>query len=125
MMQGEPVDHAAPWQVEVLRNDLGSADEKVSSIKLNGTPIGSCNPDGGDYDCTFYNCPSGSLTKTTYTPTGTTINVELVYTGHSHDSCIDCLLVTEACLQATRMIVTATQAVGSAAERTQWLTGQL
>ena len=114
MMQGEPVDHAAPWQVEVLRNDLGSADEKVSSIKLNGTPIGSCNPDGGDYDCTFYNCASSNhqgqsrLTKTTYTPTGTTINVEMVYTGHSHDSFIDCLLVTKACLQATRMIVTAT-----------------
>ena len=124
MMQGEPVDHAAPWQVEVLRNDLGEANEKVTSIKLNGTPIGSCNPDGGDYDCTFYNCAS-ALSQTTYTPTGTTINVELVYTGHSHDSFIDCLLVTKACLQATRMVVTATQAVGSAAKRTQWLAGQL
>lgn len=70
--------------MEVLRNDLGGDDEKVSDIKFDGVSIGSCNPDGGDYDCTFYNCQS-ALTETTYTPASSTINVELVYTGHSHD----------------------------------------
>ena len=43
--------------VEILRNDLGDWGEEVSDITLDGTSIGGCNPDGGDHDCTFFNCP--------------------------------------------------------------------
>ena len=43
--------------VEILRNDLGDWGEEVSYITLDGTSIGGCKPDGGDYDCTFFNCP--------------------------------------------------------------------
>jgi hypothetical protein len=71
-------------KVEILRNDLGGAHERVSSIKLDGTTVGSCNPDGGDYDCTFYDCES-AVTQKRYTPASNTIDVELIYTGHSHD----------------------------------------
>ena len=70
--------------MQVLRNDLGDAGEDVSGVTFNGQSIGACNPDGGDYDCTFYNCNS-ELTMSTYTATSDTINVDLTYTGHSYD----------------------------------------
>ena len=66
----------------------------MSSIKFDGVSIGSCNPDGGDYDCTFYDCES-ALTETTYTPTSNMINVELIFTGHSKDC--DCDTATWDC----------------------------
>ena len=34
--------------VEILRNDLGSASERVTAIRIDGVDIGGCNPDGGD-----------------------------------------------------------------------------
>lgn len=83
-------------KVEVLRNDLASASEYVSAITFDGSSIGSCNPDGGDYDCTFYNCAS-TLSSTTYTPTSTTIAVVLTFVGHSHDC--DCDTTTWQCSQ--------------------------
>ena len=48
-------------QFEILRNDLGSAAEKVKNVMVGDdggtlTDLGSCNPDGGDYDCTFFDC---------------------------------------------------------------------
>ena len=43
-------------KIEVLRNDLGSSEEKVSNIAFDGVTIGDCNPDGEDYDCTFFDC---------------------------------------------------------------------
>ena len=45
-------------KVEILRNDLGSASERVTAIRVDGVDIGGCNPDGGDYDCTFFDCGS-------------------------------------------------------------------
>ena len=49
--------------VEVLREDLGSSSERYDAIRLgdsghNLINIGGCNPDGGDYDCTFFEYPS-------------------------------------------------------------------
>ena len=44
-------------KVEILRNDLGGSSEKVQDITLDGISIGGCNPDGNDFDCTFFNCP--------------------------------------------------------------------
>jgi len=70
--------------VEVLRNDLGSDSERVSAIQFDGTSMGDCNPDGGDYDCTMYDCAS-TLSSMYYTATASTIAVELTFTGHSHD----------------------------------------
>ena len=43
-------------QMEVLRNDLSDPSEKVAAVTLDGAAIGGCNPDGGDYDCTFCEC---------------------------------------------------------------------
>ena len=45
---------------EVLRNDMGSASEKLASITLDGVqmlPRGGCNPPGSDYSCDFWTCP--------------------------------------------------------------------
>ena len=43
-------------KVVVMRTDTNYRDEKVSDIKINGRSIGGCNPDGEDYECTFYDC---------------------------------------------------------------------
>ena len=71
-------------KVEVLRNDLGGEAEKVSQIALNGNNIGNCNPDGGDYDCTFFDCSSTLLSKSISSTTGS-VDVSLTYQGHSWD----------------------------------------
>merc|ERR1712193_25117 len=68
--------------VEVLRSDLGSSDEYVSDITLEGKSLGSCNPDGNDYDCTFYRCPNtGKVTG----PSDGKFDVNMQFRGHSHD----------------------------------------
>ena len=69
--------------MEVLLNDLGDAGEKVSGVTFNGHSIGGCNPDGGQYNCTFYNC-ARELTSRNYTATSDTINVDATYLGYSH-----------------------------------------
>ena len=65
--------------VEILRCDLGGAGEKVQDITLDGRSIGECNPDGGDYDCTFFNCP---ISANVVSQTGI-IAVNMDFTGHS------------------------------------------
>ena len=54
--------------VEILRNDLASSSEKVQDITLDGISIGGCNPDGSDYDCTFFNCPITSASVVSQGP---------------------------------------------------------
>ena len=71
-------------KVEVLRNDLGSSDEKVSRIALNGREMGYCNPDGGDMDCTFFDCSTTLLYKHISSPSGLLV-AALRYQGHSRD----------------------------------------
>jgi len=68
--------------VEILRNDLGSSGERVQDITLDGSSIGGCNPDGGDYDCTFYNCPMPSATVMSQTGN---VEVNMVFHGQSWD----------------------------------------
>lgn len=70
--------------VEVLRNDLGSHSEKVTKITLDDVIIGDCNPDGGDYDCTFYNCKQSINDILVSSETGS-ILVALTYQEHSWD----------------------------------------
>ena len=46
---------------QVLRNDMGSTSEKLSSITMDGVQIlskGDCNPPGHDHDCDFWTCPT-------------------------------------------------------------------
>ena len=69
-------------KVEILRNDLGGRNERVTDITLDGRSIGGCNPDGGDYDCTFFNCPITPVTVVSQTGT---IDVVMYFTGHSYD----------------------------------------
>ena len=71
-------------KVEVLRNDLGSSSEKVSRIALNGRTIGDCNPNGGDYDCTFFDCSLTLSTKQISSSDGSIV-ASLTFQGHSRD----------------------------------------
>lgn len=79
--------------VEILRNDLASRkpNEYVKSIKLDGYEMGECQPDGGDYDCTFYKC---NMSKIINSKTGI-INATLIFFGHSRDC--DCNTTTWQC----------------------------
>ena len=81
-------------KIEVLRNDLGDFSEKVSSIALNGEFIGDCNPDGGDYDCTFFDCARTLSTKRISSINGS-IFASLTYHGYSWDC--DCNKETWQC----------------------------
>jgi hypothetical protein len=80
-------------QMEVLRNDLSSADEKVVDVKLDGSSIGGCNPDGADYDCNFFKCPQSA--ETYQLATSANINVDMEFVGHSKDC--DCDTSTWQC----------------------------
>ena len=71
--------------VEVLQNGLANADAKVSKIRLNGENIGTCNPDGSDTDCTFYDCDS-FLTAKVFSSNSETLTFKLDYVGNS-ESC--------------------------------------
>ena len=68
--------------VEILRNDLGDNDEWVKSINVGGTGMGSCYPDGGDYDCTFFQC--SQIAFITSNSAGQA-PVTMVFHGHSWD----------------------------------------
>ena len=80
-------------QVEILRNDLGSGPpgEWVPAIYVGSTNIGSCAPDGGDYDCTFFTCPLSFV----FTAATSTVALSIDVTGHSWDC--DCDMALWAC----------------------------
>ena len=81
-------------KIEVLRNDLESDDERVSKITIDGVEVGDCNPDGGDYDCTFFNCQD-SLQYQVVSSINGSISVAFTYEGHSWDC--DCNKETWTC----------------------------
>ena len=77
-------------KIEVLRNDLGSRDKRVRSIKIDGKEVGkkssyACNPDGGDYDCTFFDCKSQITDNLVVTAGSSAIKLALDFVGHSWD----------------------------------------
>ena len=71
-------------KLEVLQNDLADSDEKVSRIEIDGKNIGECNPTGGDFDCTFFNCAPDLLSNQISSENGR-LKVKLTYQGHSKD----------------------------------------
>jgi len=77
---------------EILRNDLQSWSEYVSDVIVDGQSLGMCNPDGGDYDCTFFRCP---FTGKVVTPKTSQIAVNIKIVGHSRDC--DCDTTTWDC----------------------------
>ena len=77
---------------EILRNDLQSWSEYVSDVIVDGQSLGKCNPDGGDYDCTFFRCP---FTGKVVTPKASQIAVNIKIVGHSRDC--DCDTTTWDC----------------------------
>jgi len=77
---------------EILRNDLQSSSEYVSDVIVDGQSLGMCNPDGGDYDCTFFRCP---FTGKVVTPKTSQIAVNIKIVGHSKDC--DCDTTTWDC----------------------------
>jgi hypothetical protein len=72
-------------KVEILRNDLGSASERVTDIRIDGVSVGDCNPDGGDYDCTFFDCSSTLTTHIATAKTYGMMDIEIDVVGHSYD----------------------------------------
>ena len=87
--------------VEILRNDLGNAWEYATDVRIGGTSLGWCKPDGSDYDCTFYTCssPTGSQFASPFLYNSSTdvTTLEIDLTGHSHDC--DCDTTTWECSQ--------------------------
>ena len=81
-------------QIEVLRNDLGDNGERVSKITVDGVDVGDCDPDGGDYDCTFFDCQD-SLEYQIVSAINGSISVSFTYEGHSWDC--DCDTETWSC----------------------------
>ena len=76
--------------VEILREDLQSASEYVAAIRIgdSGQPLlnlGPCNPDGTDYDCTFFDCGpqlgGWSNEAISYTPQTSTMAFEVDVVG--------------------------------------------
>ena len=87
-------------RIEVLRNDLGENDERVSKITFDGVTIGDCNPDGSDYDCTFFDCRNTIRNSQVFSESGS-IRVALKYQGHSWDC--DCDKETWDCSQENQV----------------------
>ena len=86
---------------EVLLNDLGGIDEKVSKIEFNDVPMGECNPlcEGMtetecDNACIFYDC-SSQLDNTIVTSGTPTMTLEVKFEGISGDC--DCNKSTGEC----------------------------
>ena len=79
---------------EILRNDLGHSHEYVVDVIVGGTSLGRCNPDGGDYDCSFYDCSSEQQSVVVSSATAE-LGVNIKLTGHSRDC--DCDTATWAC----------------------------
>ena len=66
---------------QILRSDLGSANEYVGGIGIDGINIGSCNPPGTDYDCDFFECTSQY--QGTISSNSGTLNIDVDMTGNS------------------------------------------
>ena len=71
-------------KLEVLQSDLSDSDEKVSGIEINGESLGECNPDGGDQDCTFFDCAQHLLTNEIVSE-DSSLQVKLTFQKHSKD----------------------------------------
>ena len=97
-------------EMDILRNDLSGASEYVIDVTLDGVSVGGCNPDGGDYDCTFFSCPMATPDLMIYTASGE-IAVNMQFQGHSWDC--DCDMDTWECSkESTVADRTAMSAVG-------------
>ena len=75
-------------EYEVMQGDLGSSDEKVVNVTLNGVSVGGCNPTGDDYACTFASCngENGNDKKDVVIfATSNSIAVTATYQEHSKD----------------------------------------
>ena len=75
-------------KTEILRNDLGSASERVTKILVAGGvdgehELGGCNPNGKDDDCTFFECFPPQSHPVTIPLNSTQLQFELHYVGHS------------------------------------------
>ena len=71
--------------VHVLQNGLEDSDANVNII-VEGNSIGTCNPDGNNNDCSFYDCSSHVTSRVYSSPSGK-ISVELQYSGTSAAYC--------------------------------------
>lgn len=57
--------------------------------------LGECNPDGGDNDCTFFDCSTQFDTEQTFTAASSSLTLEIDLIGHSRDC--DCNVSTWEC----------------------------
>jgi hypothetical protein len=68
-------------KIEALRCDLAGISEYVKSVKLGGIDFGECHPDGGDYDCTYFDCGLNAVVG----PTMAYVTAEVTTTDASKD----------------------------------------
>ena len=98
-------------KVEVLRTDTEDPDEKVSAITLNGEHFGSCNPDGGQAECSYFDClrPNNGdyLNKTVIRSSDGQIRIELRYSNNVHN--VPCPLNGISVTAAARVTLTPIQ----------------
>ena len=80
---------------EILQNDLHSASEKVTAVWVDGEDLGECNPTGGDYDCTFWDCSPSQKSLIITSKSSGKVEVNMKLTGHSWDC--DCDTTTWEC----------------------------
>ena len=75
-------------EYEVMQGDLGSSNEKVVDVTVNGVSVGGCNPTADDYDCTFTSCNGineNDLKDVIILSTSNSIAVIATYQEHSKD----------------------------------------
>ena len=75
-------------QIEILKNDLGKYDKKVTSIRVDGKHIGDCYPSVHDEACSFYDCSLHLKSNHIFSATGV-IHVEMYYSRHSQKCSCD------------------------------------
>eukprot|EP00938_MAST-03A_sp_MAST-3A-sp1_P002383 g2383.t1 len=80
---------------EVLRDDLEHISEKEVYIEVGGYELGSCQGGGGDWDCSFVECPG---TATIQSDENGHIYVNTSFTHNSYDCDCDRTNVTGDCV---------------------------
>ncbi len=80
---------------EILRNDLEAEHEYVTNVIIGQARLGACRPDGGERDCTFYDCSSEQRPVIV---SSTTAQLAVLILIINHSSECHCDTATWACM---------------------------
>ena len=75
-------------KIEILKNDLGTDDKKMTVIKVDGTSIGNCYSSGENDVCSFYDCSFHLTSKHIISSTGV-FDFEFIYSKHLQNCSCD------------------------------------